>query len=102
MGSCLIKYNSSLGNEIQKITIWSDNCPSQNRNIQIIVCYLSMFTLKPSLQCIEHKFLLRGHTHMEVDTIHARVERQLKNTPQFSIVTSWETIKKLQGTANLF
>ncbi|KAJ8911240.1 hypothetical protein NQ315_012227, partial [Exocentrus adspersus] len=38
----------------------------------------------------QHKYLLRGHTHMEVDSVHARIERQMKASPDFSIITPWD------------
>nr|CAH7722701.1 unnamed protein product [Callosobruchus chinensis] len=38
----------------------------------------------------EHIQKFSGHTHLEVDTVHARIERQIKSTPQFSIITSWD------------
>lgn len=34
---------------------------------------------------IEHKFLLRGHTHLEVDCVHAVIERMKKQMPDFRI-----------------
>ncbi|XP_050504407.1 uncharacterized protein LOC126883199 isoform X1 [Diabrotica virgifera virgifera] len=91
MASCILKYiNLNVKESVERIVIWSDNCPSQNRNIQMIMCYLSILKLKPSIKCIEHKYLLRGHTHMEVDTIHARRERQKKASSQFSLITPWD------------
>lgn len=61
-----------------------------NENWHYIICYLSIVMLKPSIECIEHKYLLRGLTHMEMDTIHARIVRQKKSSPQFSITTPWD------------
>nr|CAI5860789.1 unnamed protein product [Callosobruchus analis] len=90
MSSCLMKYASSLPNGVDHIVVWSDNCPSQNRNLQIIMCYFLILQLNPSIKQIEHKYLLRGHTHMEVDSVHARIEKALKNSPKFSIITPWD------------
>nr|CAH7763082.1 unnamed protein product [Callosobruchus chinensis] len=90
MASCLMRYISDLPDSIESVVIWSDNCPSQNRNQQMILCYFYLLMIKPSLKCIEHKFLLRGHTHMEADTIHARIEKQIKSLLQFQICTPWD------------
>ncbi|CAH1959018.1 unnamed protein product [Acanthoscelides obtectus] len=90
MASCMMRYILDLPNSIERIIIWSDNCPSQNRNQQMIMCYSYLLMMKPSLKCIEHKFLLRGHTHMEADTVHARIEKQIKSLPQFQICTPWD------------
>lgn len=90
MASCMLRYILSLNDKVQQVIIWSDNCPSQNRNHQMIMCYLLAQKLKPSIKYIEHKYLLRGHTHMEVDSIHSRIERTMKNSPAFSVVTPWD------------
>nr|CAI5844725.1 unnamed protein product [Callosobruchus analis] len=46
MGSSLMTYISNLEGDIEEIIIRSDNCPSQNRNVQIIMCYN---TAQPSI-----------------------------------------------------
>ena len=43
---------------------------------------------------IDHKFLERGHTHMEVDSIHAAVEYANKSIPVF-VPSDWETVCRL-------
>ncbi|KAJ8971358.1 hypothetical protein NQ314_000739 [Rhamnusium bicolor] len=90
MASCMIKYILSLNDDIENIIIWSDNCPPQNRNIQMIMCYFYLMSMKPAIKKIEHKYLLRGHTHMELDTMHSQIERELKKTPACVIVTTWD------------
>lgn len=90
MASCLLRYILTLDESVQNIIIWSDNCPSQNRNLQMLMSYFYIMMVKPSLKSIEHKYLLRGHTHMEVDSVHARIERQMKASPDFSIITPWD------------
>lgn len=74
----------------REVTIWSDNCAGQNKNIHIIMCYLWLLKYIPNLQVINHKYLMKGHTHMEVDGIHSIIERKKKKQPQFSIMTPWD------------
>lgn len=90
MASCLLRYIIDLDNSIDKLIIWSDNCPSQNRNMHMILCYFYALQLKHSITSIEHRYLLRGHTHMEVDSVHSRLEREMKKTPDFSVMTPWD------------
>ncbi|CAG9762289.1 unnamed protein product [Ceutorhynchus assimilis] len=90
MASCLLRYILTLDESVENIIIWSDNCPSQNRNLQMLMSYFYVMMVKPSLKSVEHKYLLRGHTHMEVDSVHARIERQMKASPDFSIITPWD------------
>nr|CAH7732156.1 unnamed protein product [Callosobruchus chinensis] len=48
MASCLMRYISDLPDSIESVVIWSDNCPSQNRNQQMILCYFYLLMIKPS------------------------------------------------------
>lgn len=93
MASCLLKYVMTLKNndpEVTHLIIWSDNCPSQNRNIHMIMCYFFILHAAPQLKVIEHKYLLRGHTHMEADMVHSLIERESKKLAAFSIMWPWD------------
>ncbi|KAK5642497.1 hypothetical protein RI129_008664 [Pyrocoelia pectoralis] len=74
----------------EEIFIWSDNCPCQNRNIVMVMAYFWILKIFPTLKCINHKFLLRGHTHLEVDASHSLIEREKKKTMGFQIITPWD------------
>ena len=74
----------------ETLTIWSDNCPSQNRNFVMVMLYFHLLKKIPSIKVIEHKFLLRGHTHLEVDACHSLIEREKKKTAGFQIMTPWD------------
>lgn len=78
VASCIIKWVESEVGGIQELTFWSDNCPSQNRNIMLVMCYFWIMKIKPEIQVINHKFLARGHTHLEADSDHALIERERK------------------------
>lgn len=91
VSSCLIKWlENNVSDKVIELTIWSDNCPSQNRNILMIMCYFWALRRKPSLQVINHKFLSRGHTHLEADSIHSVIERNRKKIAKFQIMTPWD------------
>lgn len=90
MASGILKWAQYNCNDtVEELTIWSDNCPAQNRNMIMVMCYFWLFTVIPSLKVINHKFLLRGHTHLEVDGAHSLIEREKKKTPSFHIMTPW-------------
>lgn len=74
------------------MTIWSDNCTGQNRNIMIALCYSWFVTKIPTLDVMNHKFMLKGHTHLEADIVHAAIERKKKELKDFEIVIphDWE------------
>ncbi|KAL4708255.1 hypothetical protein ACJJTC_002338 [Scirpophaga incertulas] len=62
------------------LIMYSDSCSGQNKNS--IVTTALMIALKDSAQLstINHKFLIPGHTHMEVDSDHALIEKAKKRT----------------------
>lgn len=59
------------------ITIFSDGCGYQNRN-HYLSNALSNFAAENN-KVIEQKFLEKGHTQMECDSAHAKIEIKLKN-----------------------
>ncbi|XP_039296260.1 uncharacterized protein LOC120354091 [Nilaparvata lugens] len=76
--SCLIDYleNHCLERKIP-IVIYSDGCTYQNRN-SIMANALLHFAIKHNID-VEQKYLVKGHTNMECDSVHACIERKLKN-----------------------
>lgn len=61
---------------MQPIILYSDGCSAQNRN-----CALSNALLNLALEkhvCIIQKYLEKGHTQMECDSMYSTIERQLK------------------------
>lgn len=92
LASCLTKWSNicDISDTITELCIWSDNCPSQNRNAQMVMCYFWLLKIKPNINVINHKFLARGHTHLEADAVHSVIERERKKVPQFKVATPWD------------
>ena len=68
---------SHAGADDTEIVFYSDGCASQNRNSTLSNALLNLAVLyKIDLQ---QKILERGHTQMEVDSMHAKIEKKLKN-----------------------
>ncbi|KAJ6639289.1 hypothetical protein Bhyg_12032 [Pseudolycoriella hygida] len=63
------------------IILYSDGCGGQNRNY-FLSNALSNFTVKNN-KIIEQKWLEKGHTQMECDSAHAKIEKKLKNRSIF-------------------
>lgn len=76
--SCLINYLIELHQvHSRPIVIYSDGCAAQNRNATLSNALLHLsYNLKVP---ITQKFLERGHTQMECDSVHSMIERQFKN-----------------------
>jgi hypothetical protein len=66
----------SLGNN-KKIIFYSDGCNYQNRNT--VLSNSLLYVAEKHGLSIEQKYLLKGHTQMECDSMHATIERKLKN-----------------------
>lgn len=78
VSSCLlnfIKFHAERG--IKEFRFWSDNCAGQNRNR--IVFSLYMYVAKKLGVTVTHRFLEKGHTQNEGDSVHATVERYSKH-----------------------
>ncbi|KAK3931942.1 Sporozoite surface protein 2 [Frankliniella fusca] len=60
----------------KELILYSDNCSGQNKNRYVF----AMFQQKAVLHGIKitHRFLEPGHTHMDADTIHARIENSTR------------------------
>lgn len=75
VASCLIRWadeNKDKIAQVRELTFWSDNCAGQNRNLMVVLAYMWLLHKCPHLRVINHKFMLKGHTHMEVDQIHSK------------------------------
>lgn len=100
IASALVKWAEMVlkNSAIEHLIIWSDNCPSQNRNVMIMMSYMWLKNTCPNLKIIEHKFLLRGHTHMEADHVHALIEKCLKKQTTMEICTPWDWEQLIRST----
>lgn len=56
------------------IILYTDGCTAQNRN-QIFANALLHFSVKHQVQ-VYQKFLIKGHTQMEGDSVHAKIENK--------------------------
>lgn len=65
-------------NPDQHIIIYSDGCTSQNRNSNLSNALLNVAMYYKVT--IEQKFLEKGHTQMEADSIHSTIEQRLRRT----------------------
>ena len=77
IASCLWKWMENLSPETKQLTLYSDACSGQNRNVYVMAMMLAGVKILP-IQQIDHKFLESGHTQMEVDSMHACIERASK------------------------
>ena len=76
IASCFLKFiQETMTQNIKRLTVWTDHYPWQNRNIMMVLHFI-LINKYPLLETIDHKFLLRGHTHMDIDVPHSVIERE--------------------------
>ena len=91
--SIVTHFLRSLPDNVQSVVLWSDGCTYQ---IGMQCCCHPRFVQsheKPFLCEIHQKYLSKGHTQMEVDSMHAAIETASKNIEVFT-PQEWETIIK--------
>lgn len=76
--SCLLKFiEDKVHIGAKEFRFWSDNCAGQNRN-RIVFSFFTYAARKFGVT-ITHRFLERGHTQNEADSVHALIERTVQN-----------------------
>ena len=65
--TCIMRYLQGLPEEVKEVALFSDSCIGQNRNKNVAAGLFHVVQTSSSLHTIDHKFLLSGHTEMEVD-----------------------------------
>lgn len=67
---------------VKTVIIYSDGCTYQNRNSTMSNCLL-LWAVKNRIVVLQ-KYLERGHTQMECDSVHSVIERKLRKTPIYT------------------
>lgn len=75
--SCLIDYITKKVPKTVPLIIYSDGCTAQNRNATMGNALLDL-AIKEKMS-ITQKYLEKGHTQMECDSVHSVIETKLKN-----------------------
>lgn len=81
----------------QEIIIYSDGCTYQNRN-SILSNALINFSMENKVVVVQ-KYLEKGHTQMECDSMHATIERCCKNK-KINVPADYTQISKMACTKN--
>lgn len=77
--------------DIRNVILYCDSCAGQNKNRAMLVMINSFLQMSRNVETIKIVFLLPGHTYMPVDSIHAVIERFIKNRVIWA-PSEWSTI----------
>lgn len=97
IGSCLWKFLALQKREgVKTLILYSDNCGGQNRNHYIF----SMFAFAARFFQIDitHRFLEKGHTQNEGDSMHAVIENAKKRQSVIYVPEQWITLIRMAKT----
>jgi len=83
IASCVYKYLSDLPVNVRVVTLFSDSCGGQNRNINFSPMCLKAIQ-NSNLQTINQVFMESGHSQMECDSVHASIETACRNINIYS------------------
>lgn len=64
--------------EIKSVRMMSDGCGGQQKNSKFASMCMQLLINHQSLKVIDHRFFETGHSEMECDSIHFKVERKAK------------------------
>ena len=91
IASCIFKFIMSKAEQgMTDFIFYSDNCVAQNKN-RFYVTMLWYCLHKFNLKSIVHRYLEKGHTQNEGDTIHASIENASRNI-QIYTTDQWATL----------
>lgn len=96
IGSCLFKhFLEYVPHDTKRITLLSDSCGGQNRNIKITMMlkyFLENKWKHSDLESIEQSFYVSGHSYNSCDRSFALVEKQRKKTENVLVPRHWFNI----------
>ncbi|KAI4455584.1 dna-directed rna polymerases i ii and iii subunit rpabc2 [Holotrichia oblita] len=84
IGSALYKWIETIPTNVKEISLFSDTCSGQNRNqyIAALFLYIVQYT---HLEVVHHNFMEKGHSYMEVDSMHSAIETAKKHVSIFTM-----------------
>ena len=96
--SCILRHIlEEVPSDVEDIVLFSDTCSGQNRNSHVAAMYFVALQEHPSIQTIQHIFLVPGHTHLEVDNKHSVIERKKRQNERISVPEEWYDLVKEAG-----
>ncbi|KAK3922735.1 Ras-related protein Rab-20 [Frankliniella fusca] len=98
IASCLFKHiMDEIPEEVRHIYLFSDCCSGQNRNSIVAAMLLAVMETHATVKKIDHIFSVPGHTRMECDAKHSRMEHQKAKSGLISVPSQWYEVVRNVG-----
>lgn len=92
MASCFLLYfDEAVKDNITEFLMFADNCTGQNKNRNVIGVF-AYISAKYNVKIVL-RFLVKGHTQNEGDSMHARIERASRNKALY-VPSHWRKIMR--------
>jgi len=78
--TCLQQWILKLSETVEHVIFYSNIAACQNRNQFILVKYLHT-VCHSNVRISDQKFMESGHSQMEIDSVHSRIERDTRGVP---------------------
>ncbi|XP_063538077.1 uncharacterized protein LOC134747381 [Cydia strobilella] len=83
IATCVYKY--IVNNEgITHVRMMSDNCGGQQKNYAFCCMLLHLVSTHQTIEVVDHVFYESGHSHMECDSVHSKIEQKAKKIPIYT------------------
>ena len=93
VGSCLLTHFKGMNTTATNLTVYSDACGDQNRNINLACMWMHVVTSSDySFTTIDHKFMISFHSFLPNDCDFAHVELAKKKNEHIFVPEDWERV----------
>ena len=93
VGSCLLAHLQEMNTTATNLTVYSDACGGQNRNINLACMWMHIVASSDySFTTVDHKFMISGHSFLPNDRDFAHVELARKKNEHIFVPSDWERV----------
>lgn len=93
VSSCLLHFlKNVLPSSVKEITLYSDSCGGQNRNIKVALFLSYVLQTHPNIETINQKFFMPGHSFDSCDMDFAIIERSKAYQEEIYVPEKWKFV----------
>lgn len=96
ISSCIYKYIMAHP-DITHVRMMSNSCGGQQKNSNFCAMCLHAVNDHPCLELIDHVFFVPGHSEMECDSAHSKIEKKSKPTAVYT-PECWAQVMRMVRT----
>ena len=99
VATVLVRYLHDLPKEVKHVVFYCDTCGGQNRNAAVVSALNYVVRTSKTICTVDLKFMESGHSHMEVDSMHAAIEGQ-KAVSELFVPSEWTNLFRTARPSN--